>query len=174
MVLQLMFFILVPALLVAAAGWDLATYKIPNAFSAALLLLFVVFAGIGFFSTDAITPGLLGWHAAAMGVGLLAGILLFALGWVGGGDAKLFAAACLWLGWDALLHYVVFASLFGGGLTIGILMLRKMPLPVFLTTHGWIARLTDRRAGIPYGVALAAGALASLPASDLFRVALAS
>ena len=43
--------------------------------------------------------------------------VFFALGWIGGGDAKLAAATALWLGFDHLLKYLLYASLFGGVLT---------------------------------------------------------
>ena len=47
---------------------------------------------------------------------------MFALGWIGGGDAKLAAAIALWLGWGALLDYSLSAAIYGGALTIVILL----------------------------------------------------
>ena len=63
-------------------------------------------------------------HAAAAGVGLLAGFILFALGYIGGGDAKLFACTALWFGLHDLPEYVLVASLFGGVLTVSLLAAR--------------------------------------------------
>ena len=40
-----------------------------------------------------------GMHWAAGGIVLAGAFLLFAVGWIGGGDAKFAAAAALWLGW---------------------------------------------------------------------------
>jgi prepilin peptidase CpaA len=48
---------------------------------------------------------------------------------------------------------------------------RQWPLPVFLLRYGWIVKLHDSKAGIPYGVALAAGAFILLPSTEIFRLA---
>lgn len=174
MILQLIFVVALPATLIAAAAWDLTSFKIPNIFPLILIALFVAFAAIAALTPPGMSLADIGWHAAAMGVGLMAGMLFFALGWIGGGDAKLFAAVCLWLGWDSLLQYIVYASIFGGVLTLGLILLRGVPLPAVLHGHAWLARLTDPRAGIPYGVALSAAAIALLPSHELFRLAVAS
>ena len=174
MLLQILLVAVLPAILIAAAAWDLTTFTIPNAFPAALILLFLAVAGTVAFTTNAFGFVDIGWHLAAFGIGLAAGLAFFALGWIGGGDAKLFAAICLWLGWDGLLQYTLFASLFGGVLTIGLLTLRSVPLPASLHGHAWLLKLADRRSGIPYGVALAAAALFVWSQSDLFRIAAAS
>lgn len=157
---------LVPALLALAAGWDLASYTIPNFLSLTLIAAFVVVALL-----TGMTPGAIALHAAAGAVGLAAGFSLFAFGFIGGGDAKLFAAILLWFGFANLVEFALFTSLFGGGLAVMLLSLRSLPLPGSLMGQGWIARLHDSRAGIPYGVALAAGALVVLPHTDVFALA---
>ncbi len=154
-----------PALLALAAGWDLASYTIPNALPLALgaaFILFALFAGLA--------GAAIGSHAAAGLVGLAAGFAMFAAGWIGGGDAKLFAATCLWFGFADLASYTLTAAALGGGLTLVILMARRVPLPAGLAGQSWIARLHDAKAGIPYGVALAAGALVTLPGAEIFRL----
>jgi len=169
MIAELLVLVALPLLLTAAGIYDLASFTIPNFLSAALAALFLVFAAIAGFSL-----GLLGWHLAAGLAGLALGFLLFALGWIGGGDAKLFAAVALWLGFSDLLPYAAIASLFGGGLSIVLLLARQMPLPGLLAGRSWLVRLHDARSGVPYGVALAAGALALLPYSEIFRMAAGS
>lgn len=169
--LEILFVAVLPAILIAAAVWDLTSFTIPNMFPLALFALFLLFVAIAPFTGVTMSMHDLAMHGAAGGIGLLVGIAMFALGWIGGGDAKLFAAACLWLGWSELLDYALFASLFGGVLTISILMLRNVPLPAGLWGHDWLVRLTDKKSGIPYGVALSAAALSLLPVSDLFRLA---
>ncbi len=157
--------VVLPALLALAAGWDLASYTIPNALSLALVAafaLFAVFAGL--------SMGVVGLHVAAGLVGLGAGFAMFAAGWIGGGDAKLFAATALWFGFADLLSYTLVAAALGGGLTLLILTARRVPLPAGLMGQSWIARLHDARSGIPYGVALAAGALLTLPQAEIFRL----
>ncbi len=42
----------------------------------------------------------------------------FAMGWVGGGDAKVAASVALWFGFDHLLNYLLYVSLLGGALTV--------------------------------------------------------
>jgi prepilin peptidase CpaA len=166
MLAQLLVLFVVPALLAASAGWDLASYTIPNFLSVALIALFAVFA------IAAGLPGAaIGSHALAGLSGLAIGFALFAFGLIGGGDAKLFAAAALWLGFGELLEYAVVTSLIGGVLALALISLRRLPIPATLAGRGWVARLHDAKAGIPYGVALASAALFVLPHTDVFRVA---
>jgi prepilin peptidase CpaA len=165
MMAQILVIAVLPIILALAAGWDLASYTIPNFLQAALVAAFAVYAlaaGLPFSA--------LGWHLLAGLSGLVIGFTLFALNWIGGGDAKLFAAASLWLGFNDLLIYALAASVLGGALTLAILMARRIPLPSFLRQN-WLLRLHDEKAGIPYGVALAAGAFAVLPQSEIFRLA---
>jgi prepilin peptidase CpaA len=157
---------LLPLLLMLAACWDVASFTIPNFIPAALFLAFFAFA---------IASGM---NAQAVGVHLLAGLLglalgfgLFALGYIGGGDAKFFAATLVWLGFRDALDYALIASVLGGGLTLGLLSVRAMPLPAVLAGQPWIVRLHDRRSGVPYGVALAIGAFVVIPHTEVFRAA---
>jgi len=166
MIAQLLVLAAVPALLLAASFYDLASYTIPNFLSLALIGLFAVFALVA-----PLGLGVTGWHLAAGLCGLVLGFGLFALGWIGGGDAKLFAAMALWLGFSDLLPYAALASLFGGLLTLLLLLLRKVPLPAGLAGQAWASRLHDARSGVPYGVALAAGGFALLPYTQIFRLA---
>ena len=169
MLAEILVLVALPALLAAAAGWDLASFTIPNFLPAALLGAFVVFILAAHLSAP-----MIGAHLLAGFLGLAVGFTLFALGYIGGGDAKLFAAVVLWLGFSDLMDYTLLASIAGGALTLGILALRRLPLPAFLTSQGWIMRLHDEKAGIPYGVALAAGAFVLLPYSEIFRLACAT
>jgi prepilin peptidase CpaA len=166
MIAEILVLVLLPAILAVAACWDLASFTIPNFLSLALLAGFAVFA-----LAAGLALPVLGWHLAAGLVGLVIGITFFALGYIGGGDAKLFAAVALWLGFGDLLTYTLLASLFGGALTLTLLAVRNVPLPQILARQTWIARLHDARSGIPYGVALAAGAFVLLPSTEIFRLA---
>jgi prepilin peptidase CpaA len=149
--------VLVPAVLIAAAGWDLASFTIPNFLQAVLLAGFAVFAIVSH-----MTLGALGWHLLAAAIGFAIGFTLFAFNFVGGGDAKLFACVALWFGFPGILDYAIIASVFGGALTLLILGFRHVPLPGVLARQGWLMRLHDPNSGVPYGVALAIGALALL------------
>jgi len=163
---ELLVMALLPLLLAAAAGWDLATFTIPNFLQLALMLSFSLFA-----IAAHLTPGLIGLHLLAGIAGLVMGFALFAFGYIGGGDAKLFGAVALWLGFHDLLAYALAASMFGGLLTLTLLALRQWPLPAIAARQQWIMRLHAEKAGIPYGVALAAGAFVLLPHTEIFRLA---
>jgi prepilin peptidase CpaA len=166
MLAEILVLIALPVLLAAAAGWDLASFTIPNFLQAALLAGFILFA-------IALHLGIsvIGAHLLAASIGLVLGFALFAFGIVGGGDAKLFAMVLLWLGLKDLMSFALAASLLGGVLTVSLLTLRRLPLPQLLARQAWILRLHDDKSGIPYGVALAAGALIILPGTDIFRLA---
>ena len=169
MISEFLVFAALPALLIAAAGWDLASYTIPNFLQAALLFAFLLFA-----MTAGMSLASFGWHMLAGAVALALGFALFACGFVGGGDAKLFACAALWFGLGDLADYALLASIFGGALTLGLLSFRKIPLPDAFRKLNWLMRLHDEKAGIPYGAALAAGAFAVLPYTDVFRMGVAA
>jgi len=166
MLAEILVIAFVPALLAAAGIWDLASFTIPNFLSLALIGLFAVFAPAAGLSLPAV-----GLHLLAGFTGLALGFGMFAMGWIGGGDAKLFAAMALWLGFSDLLPYALLASVFGGFLTLGLLAMRQWPLPAPLARQAWLLRLHDEHAGIPYGVALAAGAFLLLPQTEIFRLA---
>jgi prepilin peptidase CpaA len=166
MVAEILVIIALPLLLAAAAGWDLASFTIPNFLTLALLAAFAAFA-----LAAGLTLPAIGWHLLAGLLGLFIGFTLFGLGYIGGGDAKLFAGIVLWLGFRDLMPYVLLASVFGGVLTLGIMLLRQCPLPGALARQAWIVTLHDTRSGIPYGVALAAGAFILLPSTEIFRLA---
>ena len=75
----------------------MASFTIPNFIQIALLVTFGIFALV-----IPLTPAMIGAHLLAGLIGLIAGFTLFALGYIGGGDAKLFACAALWLGFHDL------------------------------------------------------------------------
>ena len=99
---------------------------------------------------------------------------LFARGWIGGGDAKLAAATAIWLGFDHLGDYALFASALGGLLTLLIIVLRKWPLPGVLLTRHWATRLHEPGTGIPYGIALASAGLFLYPETAIWLAAAAA
>src|SRR5271156_4545320 len=116
-----------PALMALAASMDLLTFTIPNRICLSLVIGYLVLAA------------LLGLSAADMFLNISCALailaiafVMFGLGWVGGGDAKLAAATALWLGWNSILDYGVTAAIYGGILTLIILSARMVPLPAAL------------------------------------------
>ncbi len=143
-----------PLLMAFAASSDLLTMRISNYLVLMLVAAFFIIALIAGIS----------WSDIVTHVGVALAVLtvtfsFFAFGWIGGGDAKLAAATSLWLGSATLLPYIVYAGLLGGALTLAILLLRRWPLNPLIARITWIGRLHDRKAGVPYGIALAAAGL---------------
>jgi prepilin peptidase CpaA len=164
MMIDLARLLLFPALMAFVAASDLFTMTISNRISLALIAGFLVLALLGG----------MGLHDMLLHIGAGAAVLVvafacFAMGWVGGGDAKVAAGAALWFGFDHLLNYLVYASLFGGALTLLLLQFRQWPLPYPLAGQAWLNRLHDKQSGIPYGIALAIGALIVYPQTEWIK-----
>ena len=157
-VLRTVLFAVFPLAMVFAAVSDLMTMTISNRLTLALAAAFVVLSPVA--GMDLQTFGL---HWAIAGAVLAVAFLCFAMGWIGGGDAKLASVTALWLGWQNGIEFIGIASIFGGVLTILLLSFRRAVLPAFIVRQPWIQRLHDERAGVPYGVALAAAGLAVYP-----------
>ena len=139
-----------PVVMAIAASSDLFTMRISNKL---VLLITVAF----FIVAISINLPLqqFAMHVLCALIVLAVAFGLFALRLIGGGDAKLAAATTLWLGFGMTLPYLAYAALFGGVLTILILVVRGIPLNPTLARMGWLARLHNKRSGIPYGIALA-------------------
>jgi prepilin peptidase CpaA len=161
-IVRLTFF---PALMAFAAASDLFTMTISNRISLALVGGFAVLAVIGGMSTHDIML-----HAGAGALVLVFAFTFFAMGWVGGGDAKLVSATALWFGFAHLMDYLVYAALIGGALTFLIVQFRKWPLPSAISGQRWVQRLHETKGGIPYGIALAIGALMIYPNTEWMKV----
>jgi len=151
-----------PCLVILAAVNDLFTMTIPNWISLALLLGFAVLAPLVGISIEGALH-----HLLAGVLVLIAGFLLFARGLLGGGDAKLMAVCALWLGWEQTLPFMLITAIMGGVLAMIFLALRRYPLPVSLAAQDWVQRLAKQGGGIPYGIAIAAGAMIVYPDSPL-------
>lgn len=154
-----------PALMAFAAFSDLFTMRISNRLVllvAAGFLAAAAFVGLGWTA--------FGWHlAAGLGV-LVVAFTFFSFGWIGGGDAKLAAATALWVGPSLVGTYVLYSAVLGGFLTVAILLARRLPLPAPMAKVAWIERLHDAGTGIPYGIALAAGALLVYSQTTIFHL----
>ncbi|MEG3617958.1 prepilin peptidase [Magnetovibrio sp. PR-2] len=157
-------FDLVFVVLMLYAAWSDARFlRIPNWLSMTLLVVFfptVLAAGL---PMEAIA-----WHFGAGVAVLVAGFVLFAIGLLGGGDAKLLAVCALWLGIDQVLWLLAAVVLIGGVLSIAVILLRKgLGLwPDWLVRH--LKGLFEPNAAVPYGIAITAGALLVFPRADLF------
>ena len=152
-----------PVLMAFAACSDLFTMTISNRASIALVAGFPPLALALGMPVEAIF-----WHLSCGVCILCLTFSFFCFGWVGGGDAKLAAATGVWLGWGNILEYGMVAAIFGGALTLALLVARRWPLPGILIRMPWIARLHDEKSGIPYGIALAAAGLVLYPHTQVW------
>ncbi|MEO8176750.1 MAG: prepilin peptidase, partial [Sphingomicrobium sp.] len=99
------------------------------------------------------------WENAVVFAAVLAvGTFLFAREILGGGDVKLLAAVCLWFDLSGSLALLTSVAIAGGLLAVLILTVRTF---VSNTTSNTVAIL-NKNAGIPYGIAIAAGALVTM------------
>lgn len=149
---------LVILLVILAAIQDVLRFHIADAFSVALILLFLLTATL----TGA-------WPLAAFGlsVGLAATVFvlgagLFYAGLWGGGDVKLLAALTLWVQPDALLVFLAWVAMAGGGVALVLLAGRLLPRKI-KESHKIIGNLFTTEQGnsqnMPYGLAIMIGTL---------------
>jgi prepilin peptidase CpaA len=162
-------FTLVGAATIAGAVCDLATLRIPNWISLVLLALFPVLSMAAGLSWSEV-----GIHVAVGAGALMLGIALFAGGIIGGGDAKLFSALAVYMGVQSIGSYLFAVGIAGGVLAVVLLLLRSLPIRALLDRLSWVHEIVRPGAGVPYGVAIAAGGLIVLPATHLFTLAAAT
>jgi prepilin peptidase CpaA len=135
------------ACLVAAAIADIRAYEIPDGLSIALLA-----TAIGY---GVLTPGF-GWlsHGAAVLLMFGIGLLLFARGWMGGGDVKLLVAVAGWTGLSGLVGQLTAVALAGGMLALVLIIARRGFAGRPAET---LPKLFRPDAPLPYAIAIAAG-----------------
>ena len=160
------FLLFFPAVMAMAGSMDLLTMTIPNKLTLVLAALYFPLAlWLGVPLHD------IGVNLSCGFVVLVLSFGFFSLGWIGGGDAKLAAATALWLGWGSLLDYGLSAAIYGGVLTVVLILGRKMALPAWMSKQEWIARLHNPRTGVPYGIALAVAGIMMYPQTAFWQAA---
>lgn len=138
------------ALLALAALQDAMMLKISNYICGAVLLLGIAGAVIAGPQTG------LWENGVAFVLALAIGTFLFGRGILGGGDVKLFAATVLWFDLGASLRVLTWTAIAGGVLAVIIILARTLPWPEAIRSR---MRVLQPKAGIPYGIAIAAGAI---------------
>jgi len=141
-------------LLVAAAVEDALHYKLSNRITLALTLLYPAYV--------LASPTPVDWMPAVIlaAVVLAVGFGLFVVGWAGGGDAKLFAAATLWAGVPHFPEFLLATTLFGGALSLVMIGRRLLARRAALAGNTPRPRILGQFE-LPYGVAIAFGGLAT-------------
>ena len=173
MVLAFFIIMVFTAAMLTAAIRDASTMPIPN--WASLLVLGGFFLIIPFIWSSWAAVGaplsILGEHLLVGVTVFIAGFAMFAFGWLGGGDAKLMAATAFWWQWPDLALYLAYTTFSGGVLALLIVFGRKF-IPVEALGMPWLHRLMKNETKMPYGLALAFGALVTVPQSTIFNAAL--
>ena len=165
---QFLLLAVLPALVIVGGLKDLTSMKIPNWISGSLILAFFPAALV-----LGLAPGDIGLHLAVGLAALLIGMGLFALNLLGGGDVKLMAAVCLWLGLSGSGVFVLMTALVGGLFSLVLLLGRVWLRPWAGAGPSWLVQLMEPKGHIPYGVAIAIGALIAWPGSPLMTAFLA-
>jgi prepilin peptidase CpaA len=131
--------------LLIAGYTDVRQFRIANIIPVSIIALFLC-SRLWWGFTDA------DWgHGLHFVIALAVGMLLFGIRWIGGGDAKLYAATALWFSGFHAAMLIMTTALSGLVIAIGYVAVRKF---------GWKIdqrKRKDRR--IPYGVAIAAGGI---------------
>ncbi|TPI52877.1 MULTISPECIES: prepilin peptidase [unclassified Mesorhizobium] len=167
--LEALIFVVFPFCMLFAAISDMLSMTIANRVPVLLVVVFALVAPLTGMEWAAY-----GWHFAAGALVLAATFGLFAMGGMGGGDAKLLAATAVWMGLNIqFVEYLVVSTFIGGLLTLAILVYRKSPLAVFTGRNPFLRHFADETTGVPYGIALGLGGLLTYPDSPLMVWALA-
>jgi prepilin peptidase CpaA len=146
-----------PLLLIVAAAGDVLSRRISNRLALLLALTFFPAAWATGMPLISILV-----HAGA-GLGLLsAGFILFSFGFVGGGDAKLLAAAGVWLGIDDLAPFLTMTVMAGGLLAATLLVRSVFPIALRHMAPGTLGGASAVKPTVPYGYAIAAGAILAI------------
>ena len=161
--------VIFPFVMAHAAVSDMVTMTIANRASLLLIVSFFVLAPL-----TGMPIAMMGNHLLAFATVLAVCFALFALGVMGGGDAKLMASTGLWFGFNLdLMAYLLFASALGGVLTIAILNYRgSSNMTVLAGRVDFMRRMADPKEKIPYGIALGTAGLLLYPDTPLMLWAL--
>ena len=149
---------LFPVLMIVAGAGDALSMRIPNWLTLTIAGAFLPMAVL-----TAMPLAMLGTHLLT-GLGMFVlGFALFALGLFGGGDAKLLAAAGLWLGWPDLMPFLVMTAFAGGGLALCVGLWSAVNMSSEVNGGAIFKRLGTIKPNVPYGYAFAIGALLAFP-----------
>ncbi|MBD9649665.1 prepilin peptidase [Ensifer sp. ENS09] len=161
-------FVVFPFCLGFAAFSDLLTMTIPNRVSVILLGAFFLVAPMSGLGLTEI-----GLHLLAAAAVLAACFALFATNVMGGGDAKLLTASAIWFGLTpSLTAFLLYVSIFGGLLTLAVLLLRRQEHTILASGIPFPQLLLTAKK-VPYGIAIALGGFAAYPSSPLMEAAFA-
>lgn len=154
--------LVLPLLMLLAAATDLAAMRIPNWLTALTAVLFFPMAFLTGMPIHEI-----GSHVLVGVILFFAGYMLFTLRLFGGGDAKLMAAAGLWFGSNDVMRFLAMTAVAGGVLALAYVIWTAIAVmrsnDVSNTAMSFRQKLRSMSPKLPYGCALAAGAILAFP-----------
>ena len=142
------------ALCLFAALHDINRLTIPNWLNLTLAGLFIPAAAV-----SGLPMEIIGGHVLTGLAAFVIAFGLFAFRIFGGGDAKMIPAVMLWVGPGASLQFLFTMALTGGLCALLIVLVRNMVPAAVLP--GPVRAPFEEKAGVPYGVAIAAGVFAA-------------
>jgi len=143
-------------LALAACYLDVISFTLPNWLTAATAVLFFIFAGAMYFA-GFLQLNDIGLATLAGAVTLALGIVLFALGGLGGGDVKYLAAAILWAAPVGLLDFIFTTSIAGAFVAIIYLVAPRLVALIVGQRARDAASASGFKRPMPYGVAISGG-----------------
>ena len=147
-----------------AAWTDFKGYRIPNVVSVIIVVAFIVaFSITSMTGQNEIIFASWKSHLGAFVFVLFVTMAMFAVKIMGAGDSKMASAVSLWLGWSGLMPFLFYMTMTGGLLAVASILLKKYkplktPLPAFIAGT-WLEKAQTGVNKVPYGIAIATGAL---------------
>jgi len=157
---------LFPLLMIVAGAGDALSMRIPN--------WLTILIAVSFFPMALVTAmplGAIALHTVVALALFILGFALFSLGLFGGGDAKLLAAAGLWLGWPDLIPFLVLTAFAGGALAMAVAAWSLFNMNSEIKDGSLFRRFGRIKPSVPYGYAFAVGAILAFPESGWMPVA---
>ncbi len=143
-----------------AARSDYKGFKIPNIVPIVIVLAFAVsYSVLTLTEQRDVFFKPIGVHIGAALLVLMVTGAMFALKQLGAGDSKFATAIALWVGLQGLAPFLFYMALTGGVVAAISLSLRKWK-PVKNPVEGsWVDAAQKGSGNVPYGIAIAVGAL---------------
>lgn len=151
---------LFPCLMIIAGAGDAFSMRIPNWLTLTIAVAFLPMA-----LATGMPWSMIGLHALVGLAMFVAGFAFFAFGLFGGGDAKLLAAAGLWLGWPDLMPFLIMTAFAGGVLALCVGAWSLINISSEIKDGSIFRRLGTIKPNVPYGYAFAIGAILAFPQS---------
>lgn len=144
-----------------AAAWsDWSGMTIPNVYPAGIIVTFIIaYAAVHFLAPDAHYFSDLKSHGLALALVFGATFVLFSLRMIGAGDSKLAAAVAVWTGFKGMMPFLFFMGIAGGVLGVAALIIRKSQPFKNAKPDSWLDKIQKGESAVPYGIAIAVGAI---------------